>query len=846
MKKLTFLIAAIGVAMMSFAAGGNITYELNGGVTNDHGWQNKNDMYMGLNQAWNTFSGGTTVWKTLDELVDEAGGNLEAAVPLGIPTQAGAMDVPFIQDADVAAEWQWLVDYMDAACDSQGKTLPSGSGAFLRYNFSAFFLNSVRPGWPASADYTVAGLPEAFIPAWKHGFAGPESYDGTEDVVLPAPYKEGESFLGWYLEDDFSGEKVTVIEAGTEGDITLYAHFGEYIPTLGEVAALEAGVDTKTAGVVTLVDGAVVYIQDASAGLMVEFAAAEEVQAGDAVVVDGTTAALGAYIKLSAAELVSKSADKLPNLQNLTIPVLKDQPADFMFEYVQLQGLTVVANAGGVLGLQDADKNAIDLRTAANVAVGKRVNVKAVVSYDDAVILVASAANVEELADGLPADPATYDDIEDGKYSLQSQWLVSSTMDNLAANRIGVADYVRGMIGLGGKMYFIDRNLEQLTVLDGATGERLDPVKLADYIFTTEDEEGNRTDAGTLRFNDIKVDSEGNVLLGNCITSNVGVFQVWKVDLETGEGELVVEDVLADNIFVEAAANTRFDAFGVYGDVEGDAIIMAANASGMDVFKWTIEDGEVVFTEQVIIDTSAPGTLLEGAANPGTAPQVFPMDEDYFYLDGNATLPTLIDMDGNIIDGFYNTPTEEWAWDTATDRKQGHNGLIEFEVAGEHFFLIASGNTVATPPSTFTLFKWKDANKEFEDIEYMWTFPKAGMGGQTNAYRTAVPSVEVDEENNIAHLYVYTGENGYGLYNLVIDEGTGVTTPNGEVIMISVNGRTVQFDQPLADVTVYSVNGQLQNRAANVSSVNVVSNGVFIVKAITQAGETFTQKVIVK
>ncbi len=116
----------------------NITYELNGGVTNDKGWTNKNDMYMGLNAAWNTFSGTSTTWKTLDELITEAGGVVDNAVPLGIPTQAPAMDVPFIQDADVKAEWQWLVDYMDAACTAQGKTLPSSSGAFLRYNLSAF------------------------------------------------------------------------------------------------------------------------------------------------------------------------------------------------------------------------------------------------------------------------------------------------------------------------------------------------------------------------------------------------------------------------------------------------------------------------------------------------------------------------------------------------------------------------------------------------------------------------------------------------------------------------------------------------------------------------------------
>ncbi len=844
MKRLTFLIAAVSVAVLSFAAGGNITYELNGGVTNDYGWTNKSDMF----DAFMYEANPSFEWKTLEYYKQQAD-------PLGAPNIASGLTSCAILNSN-AEKWGWLKTYIIAVTDAQIALNPTpmptklnstddATSAAWRYAVGAFFVDGQRAAWPVSASFEAAGQLDAFMPEWKHGFAGPTTYDGTEDIVLPIPYKEGDSFLGWYDNAAFEGEKITTIEAGTEGDITLYASFGVYIPTCAEVADLGVGVETKAAGVITYINGTVAYIQDASAGLMVEFAAAVDAKAGDKVTIDGTTAAIGDYIKISAATLASKEADKIPTVQSLTLPVLAANAANYMFEYVQLYGLTVKTAGSGVLGLVDADKNTINLITTATVAVDKRINVKAIVTYDNEVVLVADAANVTVLADGLPTDPAVYESLADDKYKLENLWLVSSTMDNLAANRIGIADHVRGMAAFGGKMYFIDRNLKQLTVFDGATGERLEPVKLANYIFTHE-KDGVVEQAGTLPFNDIKVDNAGNVLLGNCITSNVGVFQIWKVDLETGEGTLVLEDILADNPDVEALPTLRFDAFGVYGDVDGDAFIMAANASDMEAYKWVLENGELSYTEAVIIETSAPGTLLEGLANPGTAPQIFPLDEDYFYLDGNGTLPTLIDMDGNVIDGFYNTPTSVWAWDTATDRKQGHNGLIEFEVAGEHFFLIASGNTVATPPSTFTLFKWKDANKEFKDIEFLWTFPKAGMGGLTNAYRTAVPSVEVDEDNNIASLYVYTGENGYGVYKFKVDDGSGVVTPNGELIKIGVRGQTIDLFQPMADLTVYSVTGQLLSKTANASSVDVAANGVYILKATTLAGETITQKVLVK
>lgn len=60
MKKITLLIAACSLAIVSFAAGGNITYVLNGGVTNDFGWKNKADMLVSLNQDYNTFYNVTT------------------------------------------------------------------------------------------------------------------------------------------------------------------------------------------------------------------------------------------------------------------------------------------------------------------------------------------------------------------------------------------------------------------------------------------------------------------------------------------------------------------------------------------------------------------------------------------------------------------------------------------------------------------------------------------------------------------------------------------------------------------------------------------------------------------
>lgn len=843
MKKLTFLFVACSMALMSYAAGGNITYELNGGVTNTHGWQNKNDMYMGLNTAWNTFSATTKTWTSLDALI-VANGSAVNAVPKGIPTEAGAnLKLTFIQDAAVKAEWQWLVDYMDAACVAQGKALATSdaAGSPLRYNLSAFFLSSVRSSYPVSPDYSLLGQPEAFIPAWKHAFAGPATYDGTGEVVIPSPYKQGFTFDGWYDNAGFTGTKLSSIAAGTTGDKTLYAKWIEYIPTCKEVVALGAAKATKAGGIVTFIDGKTVYLQDASGGLKVEFTATPDFAVGNKITLSGTTTALGTYIKVTGAVSLSKETAILPAFQTITIPTLKADPAAYMFEYVSLEGLLIKSHGSGNVVLTDGvnDITLVATLNQSQLPINTIVNLKAIVSFDTQVVLVGEASKVSVAPVPRP-DTAVYPSLEDGKYTLTSRWMVSNQMDNFSANRIGTPDFVRGMTAKDGKMYFANRSLEQLDVVDGANGKKLAPIKMdTANIF-----KHNGVKVG-YPYNDIKQDAAGNILVSNLMTSISGPFQVWKIDLATGKGIKIIDELFKDNPDY-AAATIRFDAFGVWGDVNGKAIIMAANASAMEAYKWTITNGVVGEVEQILIPTTAAGTFMTGITTPGTAPQIFPLDEDYFYLDGWDTLPTLIDMNGTIVDGFYNVPKEVEDWSVNIGNRKGHNGLIEFELAGEYFFLMASMNTAGSPPSTFRLFKWANANKEFAAIKSMWTLPEAGMGTASNSYRTAVPSVEVNNVTKVATLYLYTGENGYGVYEFKNNAPNSVKTVNNSAVSIFVNNRTLELSKEVASVTVYSVAGQLIAKANNVTSLNLKSNGVYLVKATTLEGETAIHKVIVK
>jgi len=816
MKKINLLLITCMMSFMAYSQG-YITYQLNGGVTNPDGWKNKADMYQGLYQSWNTFKGGgQTAWTPI--------ASLTTPLTQGIPTQAASMDLTFIANATVKAKWQWLIDYMDAFCEAEQPsylptilTKPSADAAFLRYNLSAFFCNGQRIGWPNTPNYAEAGKPEAFIPAWKHAFAGPDFYVGT--VVIPDPYKEGATFNGWYTTSDFSGAKLPFVTGGssytgTSGNITLYAKWDTYVNTCKEVQDMAAGKsNTKTSGIVTFCSGTTAYIQDVSAGLMIEFGTNPVIAVGDNVIVTGTTAAAGSYIKLIGAVLDEKSTATLPVAVSVTV----ENVTANMFKYVSLEGLKIIESNTSNVKLTNGDNEVTLIVDGLSFSVGKKVNVKATVSATEQ--LIGYAANVTLAPLPMP-DPATYPVmIVDGIHTLKSKWLVSNKLGNLSANRLGGGEMIRSMAAKNGKMYFPDKANNRLVVVDGETGERLPSITFTDIF----------TDA-SLPYNDIRKDAAGNLLLANLPTSKTTIFQIWKVDLEAQTGEAVIKEVVDDN-FTGFEDGPRFDAFGVYGDVDKDAIIMAANAAGgtsFDVAKWTISNGTIIDRTRI-----ATGVQYSLVPSFGVAPQVFIRDKNSFYVDGSYIGPVLFDMSGNIIERFYSASSSV-------------NGLIEFRLGGEDFFLVANEAHSTSTPYSFKLFKL-GKDKSLADMKALWVFPEAGTGSSMATYWAAVASVEVNDAAGEATIYIYAGENGYGAYTFTGKPvAVGLTQPDNELVSIFTEGRTIKLNKEVAQITVFSITGQQVAGAENTTSVKVPSNGIYIVKMLGNDGQTNIRKVIVK
>ncbi|MDO9154078.1 MAG: hypothetical protein Q7U47_10305, partial [Paludibacter sp.] len=254
------------------------------------------------------------------------------------------------------------------------------------------------------------------------------------------------------------------------------------------------------------------------------------------------------------------------------------------------------------------------------------------------------------------------------------------------------------------------------------------------------------------------------------------------------------------------------------------------------------------------LDTSpATGADLAGLANLGSAPQVFPLDDNYFYVDGNATFPVLCDKDGNVVDGFkaklpnsirdsvtapLTSPKTIWTMN------QGHNGVVEFEVAGKYFIVMAASNTAGVPASTFRLFQFANAAKAFSGLTTLWTFPQAGMGAASNAYRTGMPAVEVS--GSIAKIYVYTGENGYGMYELNTAAPNAVPSVNTSMVQITLVDNMIKTSEEVAVMEVFSTTGQKIISVNNLFSIMAPTvKGVYLVRIIDRNGERKVQKVAV-
>ena len=143
----------------------------------------------------------------------------------------GKLTATEVQAAFAKTEWAWLKTYIMGV---QSDLTDDLTAAAWRYAIAAFFLQSQHSAWPASADFSTAGKPEAWGPAYQVANGGTSEETTTTEWVevelpttitaaytIPTPVKDNDTFIGWYDNNNGTGTALTVLPVGYKG--TVYA-----------------------------------------------------------------------------------------------------------------------------------------------------------------------------------------------------------------------------------------------------------------------------------------------------------------------------------------------------------------------------------------------------------------------------------------------------------------------------------------------------------------------------------------------------------------------------------------------------------------------------------------------
>ncbi len=186
-------------------------------------------------ELWTNFktAAGLNTLGTLEEIKAKGEGNPHTSgdTPCGCRIICGKLTAAEVQTVFGKAEWKWLQTYIMSV---QSDLTDDLTTAAWRYAIAAFFLQSEHTSWPASANFAEAGKPEKWGPAYQKANGATEGTTTTTLVevelpkwitgspyTIPTPVKDGDTFVGWYENNQGTGNALTVLPVGYKG--TVYA-----------------------------------------------------------------------------------------------------------------------------------------------------------------------------------------------------------------------------------------------------------------------------------------------------------------------------------------------------------------------------------------------------------------------------------------------------------------------------------------------------------------------------------------------------------------------------------------------------------------------------------------------
>lgn len=389
---------------------------------------------------------------------------------------------------------------------------------------------------------------------------------------------------------------------------------------------------------------------------------------------------------------------------------------------------------------------------------------------------------------------------------------------------------------------------------DAANGEYLGTLTLTgDYL------------KSTYPCNDVFVDAGGNLCIMN-LKNTSNNLEISTIDFSTIDNE--AQTVKVTPHITLSLSNVRIDHARVVGDISSGEAYIFGTDNATNVYRWELSDGALVGSYKSNTITSFYPSKVSGTTikSLGTATRIYPIDKEYFCVDGAGTAFTLYKFNESGTNATLSNSFVSHA-DIAPTGNSGNGGTF-FNHDGVPFIVYNSSSFSSNNPTADAInYKFNLARvselTSWGAISKYWTIPNDDIGKVANAgkdFGMLADYLQYDavtgtaKNSNIqtyssgydrTNVYIYVPGNGMAAYSLTRHIYTGAEGINAQNIKIGVNAQEITFGCDVDNAQIYTLSGMLINSVDNAPSINKpISNGVYILQ-LTVDGTTSNYKIII-
>ena len=348
--------------------------------------------------------------------------------------------------------------------------------------------------------------------------------------------------------------------------------------------------------------------------------------------------------------------------------------------------------------------------------------------------------------------------------------------------------------------------------------------------------------------NNLFLDDAGRLCMTNIAPAN-GTLQFATIDPTTG----------AVTIKQELSVPERIDHARVIGDIENGEAYIFATSSEATVYRWKLKNGKLTSNtyESITLTSFYPAT----AKKLGTATRIYPIDSEYFYLDGDGSACTLYQFSSS-------SPVSTFAAfsscaPVATNR--GSGGTF-FTHDSKHFILYSSSAFEKTTDTDFDyLFTLANVSEftSWDSMNKYWALPRSEKFGtvinSNGAYGMLADYLQYDAitgapKGNVStyssgydrtNIFTYVPGNGMAAYSLTRHIYTGAEDVEAKNIKIGINNQEITFGCKVDNAQIYTLSGMMINSIDNSSSIELpATKGVYILR-LTLNETTTNHKIVI-